>query len=49
MTDTVLGGTMGVLKQEVNMVTEMIDKLKGIGSPRNLGSDSNVKNGGWSV
>lgn len=52
MMDKVLGGTMGVLKQEVTMVTEVIDKLKGRALPQNslslnLGSDSNLKNGGF--
>ncbi|XP_062571023.1 LOW QUALITY PROTEIN: zinc finger and BTB domain-containing protein 38-like [Saccostrea cucullata] len=49
MMDAVLGGTMGVLKQEVTTVTEMIDKLKGRALPenslaRNLGSETNSKN-----
>lgn len=48
--DTVLGGTMGVLKHDVTMVTDMIDKYKGrtlpeSNLPRNISSDGNVKNG----
>lgn len=50
MMDTVLGGTMGVLKHDVTMVTDMIDKYKGrtlpeSNLPRNISSDGNVKNG----
>lgn len=50
MMDTVLGGTMGVLKHDVTMVTDMIDKYKGRTLPesnlsRNISSDGNVKNG----
>lgn len=50
MMDTVLGGTMGVLKHDVTMVTDMIDKYKGrtlpeSNLPRNINSDGNVKNG----
>ncbi|XP_061190854.1 uncharacterized protein LOC133198975 [Saccostrea echinata] len=49
MMDAVLGGTMGVLKQEVTMVTDMIDKLKGRTLPENnltrsLGNETNSKN-----
>lgn len=48
--DTVLGGTMGMLKHDVTMVTDMIDKYKGrtlpeSNLPRNISSDGNVKNG----
>lgn len=50
MMDTVLGRTMGVLKHDVTMVTDMIDKYKGrtlpeSNLPRNISSDGNVKNG----
>lgn len=50
MMDKMLGGTMGVLKHDVTMVTDMIDKYKGrtlpeSNLPRNISSDGNVKNG----
>ena len=40
MMEKVLGGTMGVLKHDVSMVTGMIDKLKGRALPeRNISDD----------
>ena len=40
MMEKVLGGTMGVLKHDVTMVTGMIDKLKGRALPeRNISDD----------